>query len=310
MSVTQIQLTGRDHIPEEFTAEDLAESGFTEAEIEALRQGDENDPALIAEKAQAAAGAEGADDTAAQIGEHPVALPDPEGAQAAQAPVPGDQRPPAIEIPDVSAAEKVIADLDAKIDAISAAYDDGEITAAEMRERTKALVAEQAQAQMHIEKARSSVEAAYQKLRQDFFDAQEAYYKEGAADLMSQEHLEAWNRHLESVTGNPAYRDLTLRQWIEVAHRRYAREYEEIHGKPLPIPVQTATQAKAKLEARTDPRPEPLQTLAAVNGDTSDAIRDSRAAQLDKIAQEDPIKAESMLDGMSPDELDNYLRYA
>lgn len=316
MSITQIQLTGRDHIPEEFTAEDLAESGFTEAEIEALRQGDENDPALIAEKVQAAEGAEGADgadgadDTAAQIGATHVAIPDQEGAQAAQVPVPGDEPLPKIEVPDTSAAEKIVAELDAKLEAISSAYDDGEITAAELREQTKALIAEQAQAQVQIEQARATVSTAEQSVYQKFFDAQDAYYKAGADGLMSQEHVKDWDRHLREVTGNPAYQSLTMRQWIELAHRRYADEYQVIHGKPLPIPVPTAEQAKPKLEARTDPRPEPVQTLAAVNGDTSDAIRDSRAAQLDKIAQEDPIKAESMLDGMSQDELDNYLRYA
>lgn len=308
MSLKPNQLSDRDHIPEEFTAEDLAEHGFTDAEIEALRRGDENDPALIAAAAEGQSGAEGGeDDEAAEVGAPPAEV---ESQAQEQENAPGDERLPKIEVPDTSEAEKIVAELDAKLEALSTAYDDGEITAAEMRERTKALIAEQAKAQMEIEQARETIEGAEKTIHQRFFDAQDAYYKAGADGLMSAEHVKDWDRHLRDVTGNPAYANLTMRQWIELAHRRYADEYQVIHGKPLPIAIPTPAQAKPKLEVRDDQRPEPVQTLSSVNGDDSDAVRDSRAAQLDRTAQEDPLAAEAMLDRMSPGEEENYLRYA
>lgn len=306
MSMNRLQLTDTDHIPEEFTAEDLAENGFTPEEIAALSTGSEEDPALFeAPKPEAAEADANADAEAAQqIG----AADASEQEQAA--PAPEDERIPHFDIPDTTEAEKVIADLDSKLEALSLRYDDGELTAAEMREQTKALIAEQAKAQIQIEQARTTVNNAQQTIEQRFFDAQDAYYKAGAAELMSQEHQSNWDRHLREVTGNPAYSNLTMRQWIELAHRRYADEYQVINGKALPIPLPKAAEPKAKLTTRTDERPEPLQTLANVNGDMSDAVRDSRAAQLDRMAKDDPLSAEEQLGRMSDGEEDNWLRYA
>ena len=305
MPVSTIATTATDHIPQEFSIDELKAHGFTEEEISSLATDREDDPALLTmpdpDQAPAAA---------PDLEEDGVGAPPPEA--PAQAPAPQAQAPllPKVEIPDTTEAERVIAALDEKMASIQERYDDGELTRAELLAQTKAMQQEHYQAQRIIDQATEAVQTIKQSAVDVFYAAQSQYYDAGAGDLMKPEHLPAWDRHLREVTGNTAYISLNANQLITLAHQRYAAEYEVINGKPLPIAIPKA--GPAKLERRTDPRPDGPQTLANVNGDLSAAMGDSRVAAIDQLVMKDPLEAEQQLARlaeMSPAEYDRYLQF-
>jgi hypothetical protein len=299
--------TAHDHIPEEFSVDDLKESGFTDEEIAALATGDDEDPPLVTIEAEGDDEPDAADPGDEEIA--PGTAPKEEEQAAKPAPEP---EIPEIEIPDTTDAEKVVAELDQKLDELQTRYDDGELTRAEFAEQNKALIAEQAKAQMLIERATAAIGQQKQTVEQRWFATQEAYYAaNNAADLLSDAHVQHWDRHLREVTANPALSKLTFDQMIRLAHTRYAAEYEAINGKPLPIAVPKAGSGGAKLAVKPEAeRPEAIQTLATVNGDLSDAISDSRAAALDRLAATDPLIAEQQIAAMGPEAEERWLRGA
>lgn len=287
-------------LPEEFTLADLRATLEPE-EIAALSKATEDDsPVIVIDDPADDDNTPNADPLAEGVGQP---APEAQAQQPQPAPV-----LPTVEIPDTTEAERIIAELDAKLEALDEAYDNGEITRQERADRNKALIAEQARAQMLIEQANAAIVTQKQSAEQIFYAAQDAYYQAGAAALMEPAHLPHWDRHLRLVTGDAALQSLTADQLIRLAHKRYADEYEVINGKPLGIAIPGV--APAKLTTRTDPRPAAVQTLANVNGDLNEAISDSRFAQVDATSRTDPLGAEALMARMSPDELERYLQTA
>jgi len=306
MSIAQMKNTPHDHIPEEFSVDDLKESGFTDAEIDLLSKGDDTDPPLVTIEAKPDDTPENDDiDGDDGLGNPPI---EPQAAPVVEQPKPA----PKIEIPDTADAERVISEMDRKLDAIQTDYDNGELTPEELRAQTRALIEEQARAQILIDQANSAMQAARHTAEQSFYSTLDAYYEaNNAAALLSEDHLARWDANLRAVTGNTALQSLPYERMIQLAHERYASEYQAIHGKPLPIAVPKPGQNVQKLTPRdASTRPEAIQTLSGVNGDLTDAISDSRAAALDRMAAEDPLQAEAQLAQMDRDAEERWLRGA
>jgi hypothetical protein len=150
-----------------------------------------------------------------------------------------------------------IATLDAEIEALTAAkeaafdaWEEGESSRdeylAKLKEidnQTRDLIAEKAVAE-------SQERAVYDA----FIKAAKGYFGE-YPDLATQAHAEAYDRHVRSVTGNPAYQHMTHRQMLEAAHKLYAAE-ADVLGVDVPAPKGKAKPAPAPTpEAKADPAP-------------------------------------------------------
>ncbi|MDO8983023.1 hypothetical protein [Cypionkella sp.] len=285
MSVTVTQ-TPLDHIPEDFTLESLAAS-LTPQEIDALNAGE--DP-IISEADPAA------DEIAAQ------AVIDQAAVAAAAKPTP----PP---IPDTTAAEGLIADIDTKIEALKTQFDDGDLTHSEWMSQQTVLIKQQAQAQVQIERAAVAISENVASRRQDF-ETTLAGYKTTNEFLWGVDHLQGWDQALRTVTGNGQYAALPMQRQIELAHDLYAANVKAVSGKAI-----KGTEAAAAAEAvtpkpgpRTDARPEAIQTLGGFNGDGDAAIDDGGFAAIDRLSQTDPLEAERRVAAMSADKQQDYLR--
>lgn len=297
----QINTTPEDHIPETFTVESLKEGGLTEQEIAALSEGD--DPIVTIPTEEATQDAEAQADGIGSA---------PSQAAAGQTMIEEQPAPEPVQIPDVTEAQTAIADFDSKLEALAERYDDGEMTRAEFLAEQKLLAAEQAKAQAQIDRATEAMQAANQAVVRHWEQTLEAY-KPLASGLWSEQHIDAWDRHLRAVT-NPQgpYASLSRAQQVQLAHRNYATEYETLNGKPLDgdAALPTARKAAKKLMPRTDDRPEPPPTLAGLNSDSTEEIEDSTFAVLDREIMKDPLRAEAMFARMSDDQRERYLNEA
>ena len=121
MPPIDVQQTPADNVPEDFTLESLKASSLTEAEVNALMGGDDplTDSAPEPEPAT------------------PPAEAVPPVVQAPPPPV--VEAPKPVQIPDTAQAEAIIAKVDADLEALTAKYDEGELTRVEFLEQQRAL---------------------------------------------------------------------------------------------------------------------------------------------------------------------------
>lgn len=295
--IEHLQSNGSDHIPEVFTLESLSAS-LTEAEIANLTTGE--DPII----------GEAAPDQAAEA----AALAAQQAATEAanlQAQQQAAQQAPKIEIPDTTDAEKVIADADTKLDALQAKFDDGDLTHAELMAQQRAIIQEQARAQVVIERAQEAISQTVQQKRASFYSTLDAYKQGGNDFLWSQEHLPGWDMALKAVTGNQAYAGMDPSIQIELARDLYAANYKAMNkGKALPGAAGKAatTQEDADEDGpRRDERPEAVQTLAGFNTDSTSAIQDGTFSAIDNLMSKSPLEAEKMLARLTEDQRTAFL---
>ena len=294
--IEHLQSNGSDHIPEVFTLESLSAS-LTEAEIANLTTGE--DP-IIGEAAPDPA-AEAAALAAQQ------AATDAANLQAQQQ---AQQQAPKIEIPDTTDAEKVIADADTKLNDLQAKFDDGDLTHAELMAQQRAIIQEQARAQVVIERAQEAISQTVQQKRATFYSTLDAYKQGGNEFLWSQEHLQGWDLALKAVTGNQAYAGLDVSRQIELARDLYAANYKAVNGKALPGAEGKAAAAQEDANEdgpRRDERPEPVQTLAGFNTDSTSAIQDGTFSAIDNLMSKSPLEAEKMLARLTEDQRTAFL---
>lgn len=289
MSV-KLNLTDTDHIPEDFTLESLSAS-LTEGEISALNDGE--DPILIEQP--------DADAEAAALAAQQQA--DAQAQAAAQAAKQAELQ----QVPNTADAEKVIADTSAALDALEDRFDAGELSLAEKKEAMRALVAQQAQAQSQIERAAEAMRSNQQTVREQFYGALDQF-KAKAGFLWSDEHLGGWDAALKTVTGSPAYAQLSMEQKINLAHDMYAANYKAMSGgKTLPaIAGGKAPDTTTPKTKRTDER-DPVLTLGDFNTDSNASIEDGTFAVIDRKMGEDPVAAEKMFNRLSPEQQQAYL---
>lgn len=303
----RINTSPTDHLPEDFTVESLRSGGLTDQEIEALAAGD--DPLVTMEAAQPAVAEE----------PEPPALGQPPVAAPAAVPVatlydlPIAEIPPPMipDIPVTTEAEAVLKNAEADLEALTERYDNGDMTRAEFMAEHKALVKKHADAEKVISTAADAIRQADAVVLKHWKDTLEAY-EPLAPGLWSPDLKPGWNDHLMKVTGDPGYSDLTRLQQIQVAHANYLVDLKS-HGRAIPADAAIPTASKAaaaqrpKIERRTDDRPEAPQTLAGANSDTTSEIEDSGFSVIDREIMRDPIRAEQMLDRLTPEQRDRYL---
>jgi hypothetical protein len=224
--------------------------------------------------------------------------------------------PPAPVAVDVTAHKATVDALDGKIETLQQQYDDGDLTAAEWREQLNTLVKEQAAAQAALTTAEAQMAEMAPKAEayRDAWFSKVTAYQEQHAYLQEPEHYDNWDASLRMVNTNAAYANLTMAQRIEQAHRIYDAHYQGLEGKPLPTrPGMTTAQKKAEAEKpaipdpRTDPRPEAPTTLAGLTNAGDNGIEDGRFAQIDRIADTDPLAAERMVASLSDADRAAYL---
>lgn len=329
----RITETEHDHIPEEFSIEDLKKADFTEEEIKLLSEGD--DPVVQAE------GRAGEEEQQAKAVHNPNPESDPaigkdndteaqsaleaEAAKAQGASTDGDGEgevvgfqetpdPEPVNIPDTSAYEARVAEINEELGGLLGRYNDGDLTEDEVSELQQNLIKEQVAAQTAISNAESLAQSAVDQATEHWFSRLDAY-KELAPELFDEDtHRPAWDAKLRMVTGSEEYTDLTRDGQIRMAHKLYAAEYEARNGSALDIPVPTSKaaakveeQAPKQKEVRTDPKPEAPQTLSGINSDSDQEVQDSTFAAIDRIGLEDPERAEEMVAELSPKLYEQYL---
>lgn len=303
-----------DDIPMEFTLEGLR-AHFSDEEIAAMN--DDDDPILPGVDLKAKAQPEGEDDAGDEVTDGDDPAPKADAAPADPAPVvaePEQDPPPPVNIAHY---EKTVADLDTKLDELQQAYDDGDLTSAEWKAQLADVVKAQAVAQMQLENAKTIPATPIEDYREAWFSKVTAYQQQHAY-LSEPEHYDNWDAALKMVNTNGAYAKLTMSQKIEQAHRIYAAHYEGLEGKPLPTRpgLTTAQKEAAAVEAekptgpRTDPRPEAPTTLANLTNANDGGLEDGRFAQIDRVADQDPLKGEQLFSQMSEADQIAYLRNA
>ncbi len=287
-------------LPADFTDADLAM--LPEIEVASLRamgvlESEEGKPepdAAAQEAADAAiAEAKAADDAAAAAKAEKAA--EAEAIKTREVPK-TDDAAAALE-----AANKAISDLTDKLD-------NADITSAEFKQLVIAETTKAAKAQAAIDAAASIAADNQRAVTEAWFDKVDAYIAANPA-LGSDANLPAFDSVLKRVNKTPEYRDLDWDARIKLAHGLLAAESAAL-GRDLagPAPAKAADTKPAAKAApdgpRTDPRPEPITTLATLPASGANDVDDSRYAAIDSAA---PYVAEAAFARMTPEEQARYL---
>lgn len=296
-------------LPETFTIADL-EKTFDPSEIEALR---EDDPEMFTEPAEKPA------DDAATADDDPAAAAraaEQEAAAAKAAPTAeGEPAPALADIPDTTAAAARLAQIKTERAALREKYDNGEMTSEEMEQAIDKLVDDQASALAEIKRA-EDIAAKNQTSRESAWNAAlEGFKAQGNEALFGEEHVAGFDKALRTVTNfkdNPENASLPFSVLISMAAQQHAIAYQTRTGKALEVKTakgKTAagTGVEQRRGPRTDPRPDPIDTLSGFNAPGDEMVQESRFGAIDKIAERDPEEAERMLASMTPAERDRYL---
>lgn len=225
---------------------------------------------------------------------------------------------PVLDLKDSSAAQKVLDSYDDDLSAINDLYEEGELTSAEMRGKIKDLNTAHLKAQREVEAAErhnADQQAAYQ----DAWYGKTAAYMEAHPEFSAQtpiaklgghSALQVFDQSLKFVNGDDRYAGMAMGDRIAEAAKIANAYVKQQTGSALTAPVQTRepgqqTKAAAKGGPRTDPRPEPPQTLANVSAATEESIVDGKFAAIDRAGI---MEAESMIARLTPAEREAYLR--
>ena len=291
-------------LPETFTIADL-EKTFDPSEIEALR---EDDPEMFTEPAENPA------EDAATADDDPAAAA--RAATAKTAPTAEEEPAPALaDIPDTTAAAARLAQIKTERAALRESYDNGEMTSEEMDQAIDKLVDDQASALAEIKRA-EDIAAKNQTSRESAWNAAlEGFKAQGNEALFGEEHVAGFDKALRTVTNfkdNPENASLPFSVLISMAAQQHAIAYQTRTGKALEVKTakgKTAagTGVEQRRGPRTDPRPDPIDTLSGFNAPGDEMVQESRFGAIDKIAERDPEEAERMLASMTPAERDRYL---
>lgn len=213
-----------------------------------------------------------------------------------------------------------LAALDAEIEALDAAkvaafddWEDGNIS----RDEYLAKLAEIDAVSKETIAQRAVAEAQEQAVYKSFISTAKSYFGE-YPDLATKDHAEAYDRHVRSVTGNPAYQHMTHRQMLEAAHTLYAAE-ASVLGVDVPAPKGKAKAAPAPApEAKAaDPAPAPARkprpgdkapvTLRNVPNAAPVSASDGKYSSLaQRLENASPEEYERILGSMSVEEAEAF----
>lgn len=289
-------------------------SMLTEAERAALMGDDEDEDGDAAADAgnPSADGAEAAPDPAAEGAPAQAAQP-ADGADGAQEQA---AQPEQANGKLQERLTQIDADAETRIDEAVASFDDGDITAAELKARLAQINRE---TQAKATQARDDVH--FEEVKTAFISEARAYLGENPG-LTEETHLVAFDRHVRAVTGNPAYGAMTHRQKLEAAHRLYEAEAKILNMANVP-PVKGAAkaqdaaqassakpkgQAPAKAEApKPASKPPIVPTLAKVPAAAVTELSGGKWSALQaKFDQAGPAERERIMASLSERERDEF----
>lgn len=216
------------------------------------------------------------------------------------------------QVPDLAALDAEIEALDAAKVAALDEWEEGNLS----RDEYLAKLAEIDAVSKETIAQRAVAEAQEQAVYESFIGTAKSYFGEFPA-LATKDHAEAYDRHVRSVTGNPAYQHMTHRQMLEAAHKLYAAEAEVLgvadvpapEGKakaaPAPAPeAKAADPAPARKPRPGDKAPVTLRNVPnAAPVSASDGKYSSLAQRLESASAEE---YERILGSMSPDEAEAF----
>lgn len=211
-----------------------------------------------------------------------------------------------------------LAALDAEIEALDAAkvaafdeWEEGNLSRDEYLAKLKEIdaVSKETIAQRAV--AESQEQAVYKS----FISTAKGYFGE-YPDLATQSHAEAYDRHVRSVTGNPAYQHMTHRQMLEAAHTLYAAEASVLgvdvpapkgKAKPAPAPAPEAKAADPAPARKPRPGDKAPVTLRNVPNAAPVSASDGKYSSLaQRLENAGPEEYERIMGSMSPDEAEAF----
>lgn len=248
---------------------------------------------------------DGADKAAAAADDAGAAAADDAGADDGGDDADADEQPPAWIVPN-DLPEKM-EEIDKKRDELAAKFDEGELTAVELREQMKPLDKEYRDLERRQDRAELAKEQAIDDWKGEvsaFFDENTAYKSsEVLRDMLDKEV-----RRLQAEAVNPLNPKL-----LERAHKNIAGEVKKAFGIDMPTdkgkkddPGKTGGK-KTPPKKRDDPPPTLTNVPAADATDTGDG---GEFAYLDRLAEKDSIAYENelkKLQSRSPEKYDAYM---
>lgn len=305
----------------------------TLAEILGGQDVDEADLSMLSEAERAALLGEGEEDDAQAEVENPLAdgteAPPEPAADAAQAPqaeppeaADGAQDQPAQTDPANGKLQERLAEIDADADTrigeAVASFDDGDITAAELKAKLA-----QINRETQVKAAQARDDVHFEEVKTAFISEAKAYLGENPG-LTEETHLVNFDRHVRAVTGNPAYGAMTHRQKLEAAHRLYEAEAKILNMANVP-PVKGAAKAqdaapaqapaakpKAQVPAKAEApkaasKPPIVPTLAKVPAAAVTEVAGGKWSALqEKFDQAGPAERERIMASLSERERDEF----
>lgn len=213
--------------------------------------------------------------------------------------------------PDLSALDQELEALEtAKVEAFDK-WEEGDLSRDEYLEKIKEIDGATKDAVSRRAIAASQEQAVYTA----FIETARDYFKDHP-DLATDEHAEAYDRHVRSVTASPQYQHMSHRQMLAAAHRLYIAEGEALGVEVPGLPSAKADPApKPQAEVKSDTPPPPKKrpgdkapkTLAnmpsAAPVSVSDGKYSSLAQRLENASAEE---YERIMGSLSPDEAEAF----
>lgn len=285
--------------------DDLDDMNLTDEEREALAEPDPADEPVTAEadgdEGDAADEGDDAGDKAAAADPKPEPEPEPEPATASVKD--DDLPPPAAIFTDADRAR--LEAIEAEKDALYTKFDEGELSAAEMKAQVKALDTED-----RLLTVRKSEAERYEK---DFETRWENDVKGWMADhaevrtaIAVPANLESFDKIVRAYTGSALSDGLSNAEILDRALDEFNRRHPDV----IPVP---GAKPKPKAEhpadaARRANPPKAVPTLSHIPASDIMDTGEGKVAALDGLAARDPERHEEQLLRMSEAERDRYLQ--
>ena len=262
---------------------------------------DDDDAAAAAEAAKIKADEEASPAAAAAAAEAAKAdgVADA-GGDGSDTPDPNEKQPSWIVPNDL---KEKLEDIDKKRDELAQKFDDGELTAQELREQLKPLDKEFRDIDSRLLRADIAKETAIEGWKDTvsgFFDVHAAYKTSDVLRGM----LDAEVRRLQAEAINPLNPKI-----LDRAHANIADEVKKAFGIDLPMSKKdhdkTADKPPLKAKARDEPPPNLGKVPAA---DATDADDGGEFSYLDRLSEKDSVAYEDALSKLSPAKLDAYMQ--
>ena len=193
-------------------------------------------------------------------------------------------------------------EIDKKREELATKFDDGELTAQELREQLKPLDKEYRE----IETRKIRADIAKENAIDGWKDTVSGFFKENTAYESSEvlrDMLDKEVRKLQATAVNPLNPKL-----LERAHKNIAGEVKKAFGIDMPVKKDETKGEDGKPKPKPKPRDEPPPNLGKVPAaDATDADDGGEFAYLDRMRDKDSVAFEAELAKLSPAKLDAYM---